>query len=244
VVKRFIYRLSERELGNILAEKTVPLEVLHREGEYIEIATYEAIEGLKPLRVEELEEEWHNWEADFGPVEVGGFVILPPWKRVLRINPGMAFGTGLHPTTKLSLRMLELYMREGYYVIDVGTGSGILAIAAKMLRADRVLAIDISRDAIMECERNARLNGVCIECSLASAGDVEGSFDLLIANLEIEIFREEIKSLCKLFRRVALFSGIYKERELKEFLHLIEKCGLRKDKIFELEEWFGVSVKI
>ncbi len=242
MAKRYVYRLTEEELAELLVESPMPLEIISKDSGIVEFATYEPLSQLAPLREEEVDESWDKWKLGFGPVEAEDFVILPPWKRVILINPGRAFGTGLHPTTKLSLKMLNLYMREGYSVLDVGTGSGILAIASKMLGAERVLAIDISEEAVEECVKNSKLNGVNIECLKASAGDIKESFDLVVANLEIDIFRKELDNILPLFHRTGIFSGIYRRDELEKFLTLIRNRGLHEDKIFELEDWFGVSV--
>jgi len=203
-LKRFLYALTEEELGEILAERPVPLEVVGREEGKVVVASYEPLEDLKPCRVEEVPEDWKNWRKGFGPVEAGSFVIMPPWKVPVFINPGMAFGTGLHPTTRLCIEMMEEYIDEGDSVLDVGTGSGVLSIVAKKLGAGRVVGIDISGDAIRACRENARL--------------------------------------VPLFRRCAIFSGIYKEEELEEFLNMLERRGLKAGRILEDQSWFCVGV--
>lgn len=241
-MKRFIYTLTEEELGSILAGRPVPLEVLERKEGSITVASYEPIEGMEPHRVEEVSEDWKKWRESFGPAEVEDFVIVPPWKVPIFINPGMAFGTGLHPTTRLCIRLLREYLREGDSVLDVGTGSGILSIVAKKLGAGEVLGIDISEDAVRSCRENARLNGVEVECRLARPSEVKVSSDLLVANLELPIFREELDSLIPLFRRSAVFSGIYRKEELEEFLEMLERRGIKVDRILEEQEWFCVGV--
>ncbi len=241
-MRRFLYRLSEERLGEILAEEPLPLEVIERIGNEVLVASYEPIGSLEPVRVEEVQEDWRSWRDGFGPVEVEDFVIIPPWKIPLLINPGMAFGTGLHPTTRLCMRMMRVYLREGDSVLDVGTGSGILAIAARKLGAGRVLGIDISPDAVRSCEENARLNGLEVECRLAKPAQIEERFDLLVANLELPVFREELDSILPLFRRNAIFSGIYRKAELEEFLDMLEQRGLKADRILEDQDWFCVGI--
>ena len=241
-MKRFLYRLSEEKLGEILVEKPLPLEVLERMGNELLIASYEPLGSLEPVRVEEVSEGWENWREGFGPVEVEDFVIIPPWKKPVFINPGMAFGTGLHPTTRLCIKMMKEYLKGGDSVLDVGTGSGILAVVAKKLGAGRVLGIDISPEAIRSCEENAELNGVYIECRRAKPSDVRERFDLLVANLELSIFKRELSHIIPLFIRCAIFSGIYGKSELEEFLKMLEKKGLKVDRILEDQEWFCVGV--
>ena len=241
-MKRFVYKLSEEKLGEILAEESVPLEVLERKSEAVVVASYEPLEGLKPIRVEEVSEDWRRWKEGFGPVEVEDFVIIPPWKTPILINPGMAFGTGLHPTTRLCIRMIKEYLKEGDSVLDVGTGSGILAIVAKRAGAGRVLAIDISEEAVRSCRENAELNGVQIECRPAGPSEVRDKFDLVVANLELPIFREELDNILPLFKRQAIFSGLYRREELEEFLKMLEQRGLKADRILEDQSWFCVGV--
>jgi len=116
------------------------------------------------------EEEWTEaWKKSYKVQHLGRrLVIVPAWETytprsdevVIRIEPGMAFGTGLHPTTRLCLCALEDYLRPGDRVLDVGTGSGILAIAAAKLGAGHVLALDISPTAVEVAQGNVALNGV------------------------------------------------------------------------------------
>ncbi|MBQ1396205.1 MAG: 50S ribosomal protein L11 methyltransferase [Eubacterium sp.] len=113
--------------------------------------------------------EWKDrWKEYFVPTRVSErIVVKPTWREyqrtgdelVIEIDPGMAFGTGTHETTSLSLRMLEKYVTPASRVLDVGTGSGILAIAAVLLGAEDVLGIDIDEDAVRVANENLALNG-------------------------------------------------------------------------------------
>jgi ribosomal protein L11 methyltransferase len=115
-------------------------------------------------------EDWtEQWKKGYQIRKVGRrIVIVPSWKKYIpkeseiavTMDPGMAFGTGLHPTTRLCLRALEKYLKTGQRVLDVGTGSGILAIAAVKLGAESVEALDIEAAAIDAARRNAAENGV------------------------------------------------------------------------------------
>ena len=239
-MKRFLYRLSEEELSEALLHKPVAIEVLQREGNTLTVASYEPLVELEPVSVEEVSEDWKNWKQNFGPVEVGDFVIMPPWKRPVLINPGTAFGTGLHPTTQMCIELLSEYVREGDSVLDVGTGSGILAIVSKLLGAGRVLGIDISKDALRACEENAKLNGVEVETFLGTPSEIKERFDVVVANLEMSIFRKELKHLLPLYKRVAIFSGIYREDELEQFLKL---AGTPADyRVESREDWYCIIV--
>lgn len=134
-----------------------------------------------------------EWKKDWQPVEVGRFIIAPPWSDVaaahnhivIRIEPGMAFGTGTHETTRLCLKAIEKYFRGGSF-LDVGTGTGILAIAAaKMFPDARVEACDTDAEAVEIARENARLNevGDKIDFRIGSVEAQTSSADLVCANL-------------------------------------------------------------
>ncbi|WP_219836286.1 50S ribosomal protein L11 methyltransferase [Paenibacillus sp. R14(2021)] len=116
------------------------------------------------------EEDWANaWKQYFKPIRVSErLTIKPTWEeytpspdeRIIELDPGMAFGTGTHPTTALCLRTLESVIKGGEEVIDVGTGSGILAIGAMLLGARKVLALDLDPIAVTSAKENSRLNGL------------------------------------------------------------------------------------
>jgi len=135
------------------------------------------------------------WKAHYSPIEVGErFRIVPAWidegggaaggRLVIRLDPGMAFGTGLHPTTQLCLAALERLTRPGAAVLDVGTGSGILAIGAARLGAARVVGVDIDPKAAEIAAGNFALNGVAADVRVGTV-EAGGSdpFDIVVANL-------------------------------------------------------------
>ena len=143
--------------------------------------------------VSELEEtDWvATFKRHFNPRRLGSLYVTAPWheaetpaalQRVV-IEPGLAFGTGDHPTTELCLRALEVFLSErpGSSVLDVGTGSGILAIAARKLGAGRVAVVDNDPRALRETAENAARNDVELEA--ASLETLEGTFDLVLANI-------------------------------------------------------------
>jgi len=133
-----------------------------------------------------------NWKQYFKPIRVGKhLVITPPWEEtfdrrpsdiVIKIAPGMAFGTGLHASTRLALALLERYVRKEDKVLDIGVGSGILSIAAARLGAEYVLGVDIDADAVAIARENIRLNvsGSDLEPSIHNRiGLLVGSIDTL-----------------------------------------------------------------
>lgn len=127
-------------------------------------------------------------QAQFAPLRVGRLWIGPTWHEppadaaVVRIDPGLAFGTGSHPTTKLILADLERSLRGGERVLDYGCGSGILAIAAARLGAASVDAVDVDPDAVEAAAMNARLNEVKLR-ALAPESLPAASYDLVLSNI-------------------------------------------------------------
>ncbi|NTU84940.1 MAG: 50S ribosomal protein L11 methyltransferase, partial [Chloroflexales bacterium] len=130
------------------------------------------------LQVRTLEEEdWANaWKQHYTVLRIGErTVIVPSWLEhearpgdvILNLDPGMAFGTGLHPTTQLCLRLLERYVRPGQRVLDIGTGSGILAIAAAKLGASPVVALDNDPVAVQVAAENVARNGMAATVRVA-----------------------------------------------------------------------------
>jgi ribosomal protein L11 methyltransferase len=177
-------------------------------------------------------EDWStSWKENFKPLRVGRrLLIVPSWENVapdpddvvLRLDPGMAFGTGGHETTRLCLELLENIMdampiMHSPSVLDVGTGSGILAMAAVQLGAQRVCAVDIDPQAIDVAQENLALNGLQdqVECSTTPLESLQGCFDVILAN----ILAEELVRLAPLLvERLAeggslVLSGILADKE-------------------------------
>lgn len=145
-------------------------------------------------------EDWsESWKKAFKPIRLGEhFVIRPGWAefdplpgdRVIEIDPGLAFGTGTHETTGMCTALVEKYVRPGQRVIDIGTGSGILAIAAAHMGADEVLATDLDPVAVRVAAENAGINGFGdrISCRCGDLLDVvDVSGDVVIANIIADV---------------------------------------------------------
>jgi ribosomal protein L11 methyltransferase len=158
--------------------------------------------GLGPVGEVEVrrieDEDWlEAWKAQFTPVRIGPFLIRPSWtaapagpataETVLVLDPGMAFGTGLHPTTRQCLEAVGTLDLAGRTVLDIGTGSGILAIAAAKRGAARVVAVDTDELAVRAASENARRNDARVEVQYGSAADVGGEFDAVLANLVADV---------------------------------------------------------
>ena len=177
-------------------------------------------------------EDWStSWKVNFKPLRIGRrLLIVPSWEEpqpqtddiVLRLDPGMAFGTGGHETTRLCLELLEQIMDSlptllSPSVLDLGTGSGILAMAAVQLGAGRVCAVDIDPLAVEVARENLEINGLTdqVECSTTPLESLDGCFDVILANILAE---ELVRLAPSLNERLSpggslVLSGILAEKE-------------------------------
>ncbi|MBI2844297.1 MAG: 50S ribosomal protein L11 methyltransferase [Armatimonadetes bacterium] len=170
--------------------------------------------------------DWENaWRSFFKPVEIGKVLVKPSWEDVepgegrvvVEIDPGMAFGTGNHPTTQLCLLALQKYVREGDRVLDVGAGSGILSIAAAKIGAREVIATEVDRLAVESARGNIhqnRLEHVVRVYETASPGDVAREVDLSVANIVSDTIIQLAPQLAGVIRPggILIASGIVESR--------------------------------
>jgi ribosomal protein L11 methyltransferase len=177
---------------------------------------------VRDMRLREVaDRDWlGEWKKNWQPVSVGQrFIIAPPWtdvpqapqRLVIRIEPGMAFGTGTHETTRLCLAAIEKYFSDGESLLDVGTGTGILAIAAaKLAPHARIEACDTDPDALRIARENADLNGVALQINFR-AGTIEestASASLVCANLTADIILPLLPALTGAACERLVLSGI------------------------------------
>jgi ribosomal protein L11 methyltransferase len=151
------------------------------------------------------EEDWTEaWKKRLKVLRIGEHIVIQPsWLDyrpepedvVIRLDPGMAFGTGLHPTTQLCLSALEEYVRPGTEVLDLGTGSGILAIAAARLKARYVLAVDHDQQAVRVARDNVATNRLkeTVRVRQGSLRDVSGRYDLVVVNILARVIVEMVR---------------------------------------------------
>lgn len=132
---------------------------------------------------------WQDaWKAHAGVVEVGPVVVVPSWRTTVVIDPGTAFGSGSHPSTRLCLAAL-VDLAPGSTVLDVGCGSGVLSVAAMKLGARSCVAIDVAAEAVEATKENAARNGVVVDARHALIDDIAGSYDVVVANIGLAVLR-------------------------------------------------------
>lgn len=200
------------------------------------------------------ERDWNeSWKKRFVPIDVGEhFAILPPWEKVsgdrlpLFIDPGMAFGTGHHETTRTCLMLMEQLARgsrRGTF-LDVGTGTGVLAIAASLLGFSRVTGVDIDPLAVDAARRNAALNRITnISIEEGGISGVPGTFDMIAANLMSDILigiAPEIASHLE-SPGIALLSGMLAGQE-DEVIVAMQNAGLTPGDKYYDGRWVSVVV--
>ena len=202
------------------------------------------------------DEDWsENWKKYFHPEKVGSLIVIKPtWEDytaspddiVIELDPGAAFGTGTHPTTAMCIRELELLVRGGMRVFDVGTGSGVLSIAAARLGAADVTAMDYDRTAVNVAEENIRQNRLEGQIRTGISDllkSFEGQADLIVANIIADII---IRLFEELDEHLApgghlLASGIIAER-LPDVTEACLACGFTVDKVIEEKGWAAMVI--
>lgn len=203
------------------------------------------------------DEDWlHKWEEFFVPAKITPrFVVRPAWRdydakegeEVIAIDPGLAFGTGTHATTFLTLRLMEKYCESGWDVLDVGSGSGILSVGAVKLGARRVYAIDLFEDAVESTKKNAALNG-CADSIEAFQADLTKGLDLradlVCANLMADLVMELSKDVAKHLKNRCIYisSGILDEKE-EEVSQAIRDAGFEIAEVLHADGWCAICAR-
>ena len=215
---------------------------------FVGIAWEYECEGLR-------EEDWaESWKRYYHPIPLGRVTIVPAWQDyrakdgeiVVRMDPGMAFGAGTHETTRLAVLLLEETVGGGEAVLDVGTGSGILAIVAEKLGAAKVRGYDIDPVAVRVARENAAANGtkdVDFGTSdlLASVEAPEGGYDLAVANIVADVLLRMAPDLPGVLRPGArlICSGIIEPR-LPELRAGMPAAGFREEKVVSENDWYAL----
>lgn len=203
------------------------------------------------------EEDWSNaWKKYYHPVQVGEhLVVCPSWEAydrqpddvVLTLNPGMAFGTGTHDTTRLCMELLEKYITPQDTVLDVGCGSGILAITAALLGANKIIGCDIDEVAVKVAGENAALNGVQDRIAFHQGdltSQVEGSFQIICANIVADVIIRLSEDAGRYLAKDGIFitSGIIDTRE-QDVLNALEQNGFQVIERRTSSGWVALACK-
>ena len=196
------------------------------------------------------ESDWADcWKKYYKPVHIGKrIVIVPAWEEyeaaegqvTVSMDPGMAFGTGTHETTRLCATFIEKYLKAGSRVLDVGTGSGILAIIAAKLGATEIDAFDIDANAVGAAQRNCNENGVgFIRCEVSDLiAEAKGEYDFVFANIVADIIIRMAPDVAKHMKKDGLLivSGII-ERQAEDAKAALIAGGLTLIDSLEENDW-------
>lgn len=204
------------------------------------------------------EEEWATaWKKYYNPVKISErFTIVPTWEDytpvssdelIIELDPGMAFGTGTHPTTVMCIQALERTVRPGDLVVDVGTGSGVLSIAAALLDAERIQSLDLDEVAVQSAIQNVELNNVQNKVSVSQGNLLDGvneQADIVVANILAEVIMRFTDDVAKVVKPGGYFiaSGIIqpKKQDVKD---AIIGSGFTIEETILMEDWVAIIAK-
>lgn len=197
-----------------------------------------------------------KWKRFLKPVRAGGFLVRPVWSKaapkkgelLIEIIPAMAFGTGGHETTRLCLRAVKaaaLVLKvKPSSMLDVGTGSGVLAIAGARLGFSRIVGTDIDAVALKNARKNLRLNKVQARLTVKPLSEVSGKFDLVVANIRSVILLKLMQGIVKKVKPNGrlILSGVLVE-EAGDIAARFEACGFRTLKVVKCKEWVAITLR-
>ena len=215
------------------------------------------IKPLSPLAVRTVTPwEWEEaWKAHFQPLRIGRLVVRPTWQEVeaaegdivLTLDPGLAFGTGHHPTTRMCLEQLERRVEPGMRILDLGTGSGLLSQAALLLGAEWALALDTEADAIRASRRNLKAAGLSKQVRIVrgTLPHPEASgLDLTVANISAKVLVELAGDLVETLRPdgTLVASGVLEERG-DEVRDAMLAAGFVELETQQTEDWLALCFR-
>ena len=209
--------------------------------------------------------DWiNNWKKYFHQFTIDDLLVVPSWeeireedkgKKILRIDPGTAFGTGMHETTQLCIRAIKKYLTNGASILDVGTGSGILGIVALMYGADHIKATDLDPMAVEAVEDNLNKNntpkdkfelkiGNIIDDDETKAWAGEESYDIIVANILHFVLKEVTPNIKPLLKKGGIYitSGIIDDKE-DYMLDVMKENGMEVLEVNHQGEWVGIVAR-
>lgn len=202
------------------------------------------------------EDDWATaWKKYYKPTPISRFLtIVPNWvdytphhedERIVKLDPGMAFGTGGHPTTRLTLQALEITIRGGETVLDVGTGSGILSIVSRLYGADKVIGFDVDDVAVAQAQENVALNPQVGEIPMYANDLLQGvdiQADIIVANILADIILRLIEDAYRLTKPGGHFivSGIIEDKKDLIINRTLE-AGFKLDQTFKQGDWYAFT---
>jgi ribosomal protein L11 methyltransferase len=216
--------------------------------------------GINKVTICEVhEEEWATaWKKYYNPVKISEkFTIVPTWEDytpvssdelIIELDPGMAFGTGTHPTTVMCIQALERIVNNEDEVIDVGTGSGVLSIAAALLGAKQIQAFDLDEVAVKTARINIKLNKVNqkVDVSQNNLLDnvVENSADVVVANILAEVILRFTNDVARVVRPEGYFiaSGIIQKKK-DQVIDALISVGFSIAETIMMEDWVAIIAK-
>lgn len=216
--------------------------------------------GAKQITMHKIEkQDWaESWKAYYRPIQVTErMAIKPVWEAyqrrtedeiVIELDPGLAFGTGDHATTRQCLRLLEQYVKPGDRVIDVGCGSGILSIAAAKLQAAHTIAVDLDPEAVRQTKQQLKLNGVSDEQVTVALSDglrgISEQAEIIVANILAEILVPVITDIPRVLMPSGVFiaAGIIEPKKT-DVIQACERVGLQLLSTYQEGDWVAITAK-
>lgn len=263
----FFVEENDNGMPLLNGEETTGEELLQLvRGELAELREWNIEIGEGSVEVDETEDiDWiNNWKKYFHQFTIDDLLIIPSWeevapedkdKKILHIDPGTAFGTGMHETTQLCIRQIKKYLTDTTVMLDVGTGSGILGILALMYGAKHIVGTDLDPCAVPAVEENLAANGIDPACFDMMIGNIitekevqdkvgYGCYDIVVANILADVLVPLTPVICNQLKQGGIYitSGIIDDKE-QTVRAAVEAAGLEILEVTYQGEWVSVTAR-